>query len=225
MRKLSKDNSPHVTDEVFTTVSHLTGAILSVLGTVLLVVEAAAAGNVWQVVSFAIYGSSLILLFVASTLHHGVNASPRTEEVLRTFDYLAIFPLIAGTYTPFCLVVLRGTLGWSVFGVVWGVSIVGISLKAAIHSLPKWISNTFYLTLGLMSLVLVFPLLSALNITAVGLLLLGGIFYVAGNVIFSIERPNPIPGKFGFHEIWHVFVLAGALSHYLMMYFYILPMV
>jgi len=224
MRELSKDKSPHVTDEIFNTASHLTGAILAVLGTVLLVVEAAAAGKIWHIISFAIYGLSLLLLFIASSLHHGIDASPRTEEVLRTFDYLAIFPLIAGTYTPFCLVVLRGTLGWSVFGVVWGVAIVGIVMKAAIRSLPKWVSNTFYLTLGLMSVVMVVPLFSALNITAVALLLLGGIFYIAGNVIFTIEKPNPLPGKFGFHEIWHIFVLAGAFLHYLIMYLYILPM-
>lgn len=224
MRKLSKDGSPHVTDEIFNTVTHLTGAIFAVLGTVMLVVESAAAGKVWHVVSFGVYGSSLILLFIASALHHGINASRRTEEFLRTLDYLAIFPLIAGTYTPFCLIALRGVLGWSIFGVVWGIAAVGIVLKASIVTLPKWISNTFYLSLGLMSIVLIVPLSAALGAAAVGLLILGGIFYIGGNVIFSIERPNPLPGKFGFHEIWHLFVLAGALSHYLMMYFFILPL-
>ncbi len=224
MRKLSKDGSPHVTDEIFTTVSHLAGAIFAVLGTVMLIVESAAAGKVWHVVSFGVYGSSLILLFIASSLHHGIDASRKTEEVLRILDYLAIFPLIAGTYTPFCLIVLRGVLGWSIFGVVWGIALVGIVLKASIHTLPKWISNTFYLSLGLMSIVLIVPLAEALGAAAVGLLLLGGVFYIGGNVIFTIEKPNPVPGKFGFHEIWHLFVLAGALSHYGMMYFFILPL-
>ena len=224
MRELSKDKSPHVTDEIFNTASHLTGAILAVLGTVLLVVEAAAAGKIWHIISFGIYGLSLILLFIASSLHHGIDASRRTDDVLRPFDYLAIYPLIAGPYTPSCLVALRGTLGWSVFGVVWGVAIVGIAMKAAIRTLPKWVSNTFYLTLGLMSVVMVVPLFSALNIAAVVLLLLGGVFYIAGNIIFTIEKPNPVPGRFGFHEIWHIFVLAGAFLHYLIMYLYILPM-
>jgi len=224
MRKLSKDGSTHVTDEIFNTVTHLTGAIFAVLGTVLLIVESAASGKVWHVVSFGVYGSSLILLFIASTLHHGIDASRKTEEFLRTLDYLAIFPLIAGTYTPFCLIVLRGVLGWSIFGVVWGIAAVGIVLKASIHTLPKWISNTFYLSLGLMSVLLIVPLSAALGVSAVGLLLLGGVFYIGGNIIFTIEKPNPVPGKFGFHEIWHLFVLAGALSHYVMMYFFILPL-
>jgi len=224
MRTLSKDQSPHVTDEIFNTASHLTGAILAILGIVLLIVESAVAGKVWHIVSFSIYGFSLILLFTASTLHHGINASEQTEEFLRTMDYLAIFPLIAGTYTPFCLVVLRGTLGWSMFGVVWGIAALGIVLKASIRTLPKWVSNTFYLTLGLMSIVLVIPLFQALGFPAVGLLILGGVFYVGGNIIFSIEKPNPVPGKFGFHEIWHIFVLLGAFCHYALMYFYIARM-
>ena len=136
---------------------------------------------------------------------------------------MAIFPLIAGTYTPICLVVIRGPLGWTAFAVVWALAAAGITLKAAFRELPKWVTNTFYLTMGLMSIFLVVPMALRLPVGSVVLLLLGGVFYVGGNVIFTREAPNPIPGKFGFHQIWHIAVLAGAFSHFLIMYLYVLP--
>jgi hemolysin III len=191
---------------------------------VFLIVESALQGELWQLVAFSVYGLSLFLLFLASALHHGINGSARTEHVLRQLDYLAIFPLIAGTYTPLCLVVLRGPVGWSVFGVIWALAAFGIALKASISTLPKWFTSTLYLAMGLMSLVLIVPLIQTLPPAAIILLVIGGAFYVGGNVIFSIEKPNPLPGKFGFHEIWHIFVLAGALAHYLMMYLYVRPL-
>lgn len=224
MTKASKDGSRHVTDESFNTASHMVGAIFALLGSVFLIVESALQGELWQLVAFSVYGLSLFLLFLASALHHGINGSARTEHVLRQLDYLAIFPLIAGTYTPLCLVVLRGPVGWSVFGVIWALAAFGIALKASISTLPKWFTSTLYLAMGLMSLVLIVPLIQTLPPAAIILLVIGGAFYVGGNVIFSIEKPNPLPGKFGFHEIWHIFVLAGALAHYLMMYLYVRPL-
>lgn len=221
MSARSKDGSVHVTDEVFNTASHTVGAVFALLGAVLLVVRAAMEGELWHLVSFSIYGLFLFLLFTASALHHGVKAGPRTEHVLRQLDYLAIFPLIAGTYTPICLVVLRGPLGWSIFGVIWALAVFGIALKASVSNLPKWFTSTLYLAMGLMSVVVIIPLLRVLPLPAILLLLLGGFFYVGGNVVFSLEKPNPLPGKFGFHEIWHLCVLAGALAHYLMMYLYV----
>ncbi len=222
MRKRSKDGSIHVTDERINTATHLVASILSLLGASLLVARAAAEASVWHIVSFSIYGTGLVLLFLASTLHHGIHASKKSEEFFRTLDYLAIFPLIAGSYTPFCLVVIRGVFGWTVFAVIWIVAITGIALRASIRSLPKWITTTFYLTLGLVSLVLVPSLFGKIPETAF-LLAAGGFFYVAGNIIFTIEKPNPVPGIFGFHEIWHLFVIAGAFLHFLIMYFFILP--
>ena len=221
MKQQSKDGSTHVTDESFNTASHMVGAIFALLGGVFLIVDAAMEGSLWRIISFSIYGLFLFLLFVASALHHGVNAGPKTEHVLRQLDYLAIFPLIAGTYTPLCLIVLRGPLGWSVFGVIWALAIFGIAIKASMSSIPKWFTSTLYLAMGLMSLVLIIPLIRALPLTAILLLILGGAFYVGGNVIFSLEKPNPVPGRFGFHEIWHLCVIAGALAHYVMIYIYV----
>jgi hemolysin III len=221
MNQKSKDGSSRVTDESFNTASHMVGAVFALLGSVFLIVDAALAEKMWHLVSFSIYGLFLFLLFLASALHHGIQAGPKAQHVLRQLDYLAIFPLIAGTYTPICLVVLRGPVGWSVFGVIWALAVFGIALKASIAGLPKWFTSTLYLAMGLMSLVMIVPLFRTLPLGALLLLVLGGAFYVSGNVIFSLEKPNPVPGKFGFHEIWHLFVLAGALSHYLMMYVYV----
>ncbi|MBW2263127.1 MAG: hemolysin III family protein [Deltaproteobacteria bacterium] len=218
------DLSPNVTDERFNTASHMAGAIFALLGTVLLIVYSSVAAKPWHIVSFSIYGFSLVALFLASTLHHGVKASARIKDILRAIDYFAIYLLIAGTITPVCLVVLRGPLGWSVFGVAWAVGFAGIVLKAVIRDLPKWISMTLYITMGWLGVVVGYPLFKALSWPGVGLMIAGGLFYTVGAFIFYIEKPNPLPGRFGFHEIWHIFVLLGALFHYVFMYVCVLPL-
>jgi hemolysin III len=221
--KPSKDKSQHVTDEKFNAASHLAGAIFSLLGTVLLIVYSSLAARPWHIVSFSIYGFSLVAMFLASTLHHGVNASRRVEDILRAIDYFAIYLLIAGTITPVSLVVLRGPLGWSVFGVAWAVGIAGIVLKAVFPGLPKWVSLTLYSTMGWLGAVVGYPIYKAVSWTGISLLLAGGIAYTLGAVIFAVEKPNPLPGRFGFHEIWHVFVILGALGHFVFMYVCVLP--
>lgn len=222
-RPRSKDGSLHVTDERFNTASHLAASIFSLLGMVLLVVYASMGGTVWHIVSFSVYGLSLVSLFVFSALHHGVEGSRKLEDILRSFDYYAIFVLIAGSFTPFCLVVLRGPVGWSVFGVSWVVAAVGITLKAVFPEMPKWVFLTIYATMGWLGVAVAIPLVEILPWPAVALLLGGGVAYTAGAVVFSKERPNPVPGVFGFHEIWHVMVILGALTHYLCMLLYVLP--
>lgn len=220
----SKDGSIHVTDEVINTVTHLTGAIFSVLGTVLLIALSASTGKVWHVVSFSIYGFSLILLFLASSLHHGLDLKPKFNELFRLFDYLAIYLLIAGTYTPLCLVVQRNIWGWSLFGVVWFLTVLGITLKSVFPNLPRWVSHTFYICIGWVGAVLILKSFSLIGLAGFLLILGGGILYTAGAVIYYLERPNPLPGRFGFHEIWHLFVLAGAALHYFFMYVVVLPL-
>ncbi len=220
----SKDGSIHVTDEVINTVTHLAGTIFAVLGTVLLIVFSAAQGKVWHIVSFSVYGFSLILLFLASTFHHGLNLKPKFNELFRLFDYLAIYLLIAGTYTPLCLVVQRNLWGWSLFGVVWALTAVGITIKSVFPRLPRWVSHTFYICIGWVGAVLVVKSFSIIGVSGFLMILGGGILYTLGAVIYYLEKPNPIPGKFGFHEIWHLFVLAGAALHYLFMYTIVLPM-
>ncbi|MHB2019965.1 MAG: PAQR family membrane homeostasis protein TrhA [Candidatus Xenobia bacterium] len=222
-RLVSKDGSVHVTDEVFNSASHMLGAVFALLGGTLLIVLAAAQHKPWHVVGFSIYAAAMFLLFLFSSLHHGVDASPEVELRLKLMDYSAVFLLIAGTYTPICLVEVRNALGWTVLGVVWLVTLVGIALKIARPHLPKWVTNTLSLASGWMALPLLAGLWPHFGLLGLVLLFLGGLFYTGGAVIYASEKPNPLPGKFGFHEIWHVAVLLGALCHYFCMLLVVLP--
>ncbi len=219
----SKDGSPHVTDEIINTVTHMSGAIFSLLGMVLLIVLTAQMGKIWHIISFSIYGLSLFILFMASTFHHGLDLSEKKNELFRLFDYLAIFLLIAGTYTPFCLILSRNAWGWSIFGVVWAIAAAGITIKAVFPGIPKWVTHTLYLCMGWVGVVLIVRVIPLIGTEGFIYILSGGILYTAGAAIFYFEKPNPVPGKFGFHEIWHLFVLAAAVIHYLFMFKILLP--
>lgn len=224
---LSHDGSPHVTDEVFNAASHLMGGLLSVLGTVVLITGASVRHSPWGVVAFSLYGASLMFLFFASFAHHAIKGSPGLMKLLRKLDYVAIYFLIAGTFTPICLVCLHNSwVGWAFFGTSIGLAIFGVALQtlcSGLLELPSWASMTFFVTLGWFGAFLAFPAMPCMG-TGGGLLLLaGGLAYTAGGVIFTLQRPNPIPGKFGFHEIWHVFVLFGAAFHWAVMFFFVMP--
>ena len=221
-RAKSKDDSIHVTDEVFNTSSHLVGTIFSIVGTVFLIVKSSIMAKGFHIVSFSVYGATLILVFLSSTLHHGINSTKKTEGIFKLLDYFAIFPLIAGTFTPFCLVTLRTPIGWAIFGIVWGLAVIGITIKAVFPKIPKWVTNTIYLSMGWIGLILAIPLFRVIGFIPILLIAIGGVFYTVGSVIFYIEKPNIVKGKFGFHEIWHIFVIFGAFTHYIVMYFFIL---
>lgn len=218
----SRDGSLHVTDERFSTVSHLFAACFAVVGAALLVSQAAEQGDPWKVVGFSVYGLSVVTLFVSSTLHHGIDRGPRVNEVLRTLDYDSVFLLIAGSVTPLVLVLFRSTYGWTVLGAVWVIASVGIVLRSVLRQLPKYVTNTLYIALGWLPVLLVGAGASVPG-GALALMASGGVVYSAGFVIFVVERPNPWPGVFGFHEIWHLMVVVAALLHYLLMYLYVLP--
>ncbi|KAL7457798.1 hypothetical protein ACHAWC_009392 [Mediolabrus comicus] len=223
-RLLSRDNSSHVTDEVFNSLSHLSACMLSILGTTLLI--ASSGGNAWKIVSFSIYGASLINLFGCSTLHHAINSSPEVEARLRMLDYLAIYPLIAGTFTPFCLVFLHNSvIGWSFFGVAWFLSFIGMALTAKFgpELIPKWMSMTMYITIGWLGAFLAVYIIPNIGFGGLVVFIIGGICYTVGGYIYTTEQPNPFPGKFGFHEIWHCFVILGAFFHFAVMFWWVLP--
>lgn len=219
----SRDGSVHSTDEVFNAASHLSAAFLSMLGSVLLISQASAEGNAWKVVSFSIYGTSLVALFSASTLHHALVGP--MEEFFRMIDYLAIYPLIGGTFTPLCLVFYHNSvIGWAFLCTVWGIALLSmIALACYFHKIPRWLSMTTYITLGWLGACMTYWLWPVLGFSGFGLFLLGGVLYTVGGHVFMSEQPNPWPGKFGFHEIWHVAVVLAALVHWCMMYFYVLP--
>lgn len=218
----SRDGSVHVTDERVNTVSHLVAACFALVGSALLVVQAAEQGDPWKIVGLTVYGLSVITLFVASTLHHGLDHSPRVNEILRTLDYDSVFFLIAGSVTPLVLVLFRNPYGWTVLGAVWLIAIAGIVLRSLVRQLPKYLTNTLYITLGWVPVLLV-GAGGSLPVGAYALMAAGGLFYSAGFVVFVIEKPNPWPGVVGFHEIWHVMVVIAALLHYLLMFWYVLP--
>lgn len=217
----SRDGSVHVTDERINTISHLAGSCFALLGSALLIAQAGATGDPWRIVGLSIYCASLVTLFVASTAHHGLDRGPRVNDLLRTLDYTSVFGLIAGTVTPIVLILERTVAGWAVLGTVWGIAALGIAARSVWTDLPKWVTNTLYIVLGWMPVVLVLTGLT-LPLGALLLMAVGGVLYSVGFVIFIIERPNPVPGVFGFHEIWHLLVMAAAGLHFVLMYAYVL---
>jgi hemolysin III len=207
--------------EPFSCFSHLLGVVLAIPGLVWLILQSH--GEPWRTVGFFIYGASLIVLYSASTLYHWLPLSPRKEDLLRRFDHVAIYLLIAGSYTPICLVTLRGSLGWSLFLAVWSLAVAGSVVKLFFRHLPAWLTAALYVGMGWMAVVAFVPLLETLPVAAFNWLLAGGIFYTLGAVIYAVERPDPFPDVFGFHDIFHVFVLAGSSFHFVFMLRYVLP--
>ena len=203
-------------------ISHLFGALLSMAGLSILVTSAALNASAWHVVSFSIFGSTLILLYASSTVYHAIPLSKKGEMVLKRIDHIMIYLLIAGTYTPFCLVPLRGVIGWSVFGVIWGIAVAGIILKVSKIHLPRWVSTSMYIGMGWVCIFVIYPLVQSMPGGGMLFLALGGLFYTIGAIIYGVKAPNPIPGIFGFHEIWHFFVLAGSFCHFWSLYKYVL---
>jgi hemolysin III len=193
--------------------SHFAGLILSALGVIFLIIKGLHTGNTLSVVSYAMYGLSMILLYLASTTyHHAVD--PEKRKKLKVFDHAAIYVLIAGSYTPFSLLVLKGTWGWSVFGVVWGIAAMGITMKLFYTGRFKLLSTISYVLMGWVIVVAIKPLIANFAFEGLMLLLTGGIFYTTGAVLYSIKR---IPFN---HAIFHFFVLFGSLAHFMAIYLY-----
>lgn len=196
--------------------SHLFGALLSVGALVVLLYVAIVNKDVWEIVSFSIFGSSLILLYSASATYHLVNSSDKVIKLLRKLDHSMIFILIAGTYTPICLIMLRGTIGYTLLSIVWSCAILGIIFKFLFINIPRWLYTGVYLVMGWIAVFVIVPLYRAEGWAAVLWLLLGGLFYTAGGIIYAIKRPNIIPKWLGFHEIFHIFIILGSISHFIM---------
>jgi hemolysin III len=194
-------------EEVAHAVTHGIGCLLAVAGLVVLVMQASRRGEPWDVVGAAIYGATLVMLYLASTVYHAVT-EPRAKAVLERIDHAAIYLLIAGTYTPLCLGPLRGPWGWSLFGVAWGLAIAGAVTDVATNRRFKWLSITVYLVMGWMLLTALRPLIANLDRQALVLIGAGGFFYTGG-VVFYLWRRLP-----WHHVIWHVFVLLGSFSHW-----------
>lgn len=201
---------------------HYIGMVLAVLGTVLLLVQAVQTGaDHWKIISLCVYGISMISLYAASGTYHIFYVSDRVHRVLRKLDHCMIFFLIAGSYTPLCLVALRGVAGWVLFGCVWGFSLFGMVLKMFWIDAPRWVSSLVYVLVGWMALFAIVPLAKVMPGKGLFWLFAGGALYSVGAVIYALKKLE-IPNRyFGNHELFHLFVLAGSLCHFIMMYLYI----
>jgi hemolysin III len=208
--------------EPFSGLSHLGGALLGIAALVVLVTVARR--DPWHISGFAIYGASLILLYMASALYHLLPVGEHHIERLRRFDHVAIYILIAGTYTPICLVPLRGGWGWSLFGVVWGLALFGSVTEIAWRRAPYWMSVALYLIMGWIAVLALRPLERTLPGAALGWLVAGGLVYTVGTIIFALERPRLWPGVFSAHELWHLFVLGGSACHFVLMFRFVAPL-
>ncbi|MDY0091487.1 MAG: hemolysin III family protein [Candidatus Vecturithrix sp.] len=206
-----------VSEELANSLTHGIGIYLGVAGLALLVVFASLYGNAWHVVSCSIYGSTLVLLYTASTLYHSFR-HPRAKHVFRIFDHTSIYLLIAGTYTPFTLVPLRGAWGWSVFGVVWGLALCGIITKVFFIHRFEIFSTLLYLFMGWLVVIASKPMLQKIPTWGIAWLVIGGLSYTIGVIFYLFDR------KFCYaHAIWHMFVLVGSICHFFAVMFYVIP--
>lgn len=200
--------------ERFNSYSHLAAGLLALWGAVVLIVLGALRGDAWKVVSFAIYGATLVLLYGASTLYHSTRG--RAKSVFRKLDHSAIYLLIAGTYTPFTLVTLRGPWGWSLFGVVWGLALVGVAQELWRGKKTRGLSLAIYILMGWIVLVGVMPLIEALSWIGFAWVVAGGVIYTVGIIFYVFDK------KFThWHGIWHLFVVAGSAVHYFAILLYV----
>ena len=196
--------------------SHAIGFILSIVALILLVIHANTHGNIWHTVSFGIFGTSLVILFAASTIYHS-SKKPAIRRRMRIVDHASIYVLIAGTYTPYTLVTLNGSTGWVIFGISWGMALSGIILKLFFTGRYKTISTLMYIFMGWIIIFAIEPLIDNLSTNGLLWLVAGGLAYTMGAILYAIKKI-----KFN-HAIFHLFVLIGAFCHFVSVYFYVLP--
>ncbi|MCR3922503.1 MAG: hemolysin III family protein [Firmicutes bacterium] len=194
-------------EEITNAILHGIGLGLAIAALVVLVVYANMYGNIWHIVTFTIYGSTLVILYLASTLYHSFPKG-KAKNILKIIDHACVYLLIAGTYTPLTLITLRGTLGWTIFGIVWGIALVGIIFK--IFFIKKFIilSTLLYIGMGWLIIIAIKPLMAGLNGTSLRFLFVGGMFYTVGTIFYGMQRI-----KYN-HAVWHLFVLAGSIYHF-----------
>ena len=202
-------------EEIANSITHGIGTALSIAGLVVLVVLAALHGDAMRIVSFSIYGSTLILLYLASTLYHSFR-SPNVKHVFQIIDHASIYLLIAGTYTPFMLVGLGGPWGWTLFGVIWGLALLGIVFKALLINRFKKLSVGIYILMGWLCVIALKPMLMSIPLGGMIGLAAGGLFYTVGVVFYAWRKLSYN------HAIWHLFVLAGSVCHYFSILFYLM---
>jgi len=200
--------------ERFNSYTHLAGTIAATAGLIILLYLSLQQPDPWKTVSFAVYGTTLLLLYLFSTLYHSMRG--KLKRIFQKFDHIAIYLLIAGTYTPFTLVTLRGELGWTLFAVVWGLAMLGIIIDLLPRKGHRILPIVIYLLMGWLVVTVVEPLTSVFPATGFSLLVAGGLFYTMGLIFYILDRYHPLA-----HGIWHLFVLAGSVSHFITVSVYV----
>jgi len=216
MQARTTTNGYSIKEEIAHGVTHGVGLLMSVIGLAVLISYSSRYGDAWHIVSSTIYGLTLIALYTTSTLYHSVT-KPGLKMVLQRLDHAAIFLLIAGTYTPFTLVTLRGSWGWTLFGLVWSVAIAGMLMELLVRQRNKFISVALYLGLGWLILIAIEPMITGVAPGGMFLLLIGGLLYSLG-VIFYLWKTLAYH-----HAVWHLFVLAGSAAHFFAVFLYVIP--
>ncbi len=207
-------------------ITHFIGMLMAIFSATPLLIKASMQPDSVHVVSLAIFIGSMILLYGASATYHALDLSERANRILRKIDHMMIFVLIAGTYTPICLIVLQGPVGYGLLALVWGIAAVGILVKAFWITCPKWFSSALYIAMGWVCVLAFTQILNSLSPTAFFWLLAGGVIYTVGGIIYALKLPifNSKHKKFGSHEIFHLFVMGGSICHFIMMYFFVAAM-
>jgi hemolysin III len=208
--------------EPISSLTHLVGAFFSLIGLILLIKYSLDTSNPYNTMILAVFGISSILLYSASSTYHKSLSSEKVIKVLRRVDHSMIYVLIAGTYTPICLIALKGKLGTVLFLSVWLLALIGILLKIVWFDAPRWLYTGFYILMGWISIFVIVPIIKAVSLGGFMWLLAGGLFYTVGAVIYATKRPKINLKLFGFHEIFHIFIMLGSLCHYVLMFKYIM---
>ena len=207
-------------------ITHFIGMLMAIFAAVPLLIKAANHPDRVHLVSLGIFIGSMILLYAASTSYHSLNISPRINKILKKVDHMMISVMIAGSYTPVCLIVLKGRTGYTLCALVWGIAILGILVKAFWINYPKWFSSALYIGMGWLCVLAFTQIINSLSPSAFGWLLAGGLIYTVGGVIYALKLPlfNSRHKYFGSHEIFHLFVMGGSICHFIVMYVYIAAM-
>jgi hemolysin III len=201
--------------------THFIACILAIIGLIVLILRVTDPVKPWHLATFTVFSVGLILLYLASTLYHWLPLSETGIQRLRRVDHIMIFVLIAATYTPVCLIPLRSSIGWQLFSAVWGIAVFGLFVKVFWLQAPRWLSVSLYVIMGWLAILGIVPIVKAIQPGGVFWMIAGGLFYTSGAIIYAIKKPDPWPNWFGFHEIFHVFVMLGSFSHFMLMYQYI----
>ena len=208
--------------EITSALTHLGGAIFGVIGLILLLNIAVKSSSLITIASFLVFGLSVIFLYSTSCVYHFIDSSKKKAKVImRKLDHIMIFVLIAGTYTPICLLILNKDIGYKLLFVVWSITIIGAFIKIFWIYAPRWVSAGLYLGMGWLSIFVFMPLVKSMAPGGLFWLCLGGLLYTVGGVIYGLKKPAIDKPWFGFHELFHIFVLAGSFCHFMMMYFYV----